>query len=1166
MYFNFKGCGLQSNRKYAVKRVLVNVTWIFAFATTNPSFSQQESQKVDPAIIGHFESAVRPLLLDRCSSCHGADTREGSLRLDTADGLTTGGMSGPVVIPGEPDRSLLIQAVQRLGDLKMPPEEDDRLTGTEIQKLIQWVEQGAVWPSYQDVPPTTTHTLFSPEQKAFWSFQPVGNPPIPTVNTKHWPATPVDCFVLSRLEKADLQPAPLASKQTWLRRISLNLLGLPPSVREVDKFLTDTSPHAKSKVVDRLLASPHYGERWARYWLDIARYSDTLGQEADWILRYAWRYRDYIIRAYNEDKPYREFIIEQIAGDLLPPSEDPKRVLDQIIASGFLMFSPKATAEADKELMKLDIVDEQIDVMGRAFMSLTIACARCHDHKFDPIPTVDYYSLAGIFRSTKTMVDSESTSMWSEIAVPYVRSSTEQRKINQLTDKIQLTKQQMDARRTTVDVAQMEWERQLLAATQTAKTPASDRLHEILLTPVSHRTFDQQRDLEITVLVNPKSIVSTPETVPGLHAWYPIASLAQENQKVGSPVFVWRDKGPHGLDLKKESSDQTTPPIYISPGFQNGPALQFSQNTDELKTSENFGLHGDVSYTTFFVAEFHLEDPPIQNIQTAYLFGTDKGQGTIQFFEIDSQTTKYRLDIGSASGQDAETTSLAQNVPVIVSARKQSRKPIHTTKISVNGVPQQVTGSDLSINVLPGPLHLGYATLKVSAPMDVAEMVVFNRALDDVEEQAIGYYLSQKYGLKSNYEHVLSDGTVQVVTIAPEARNEKQRQLLREYYLTRHDKPYREASKQQTVLQAELRDLYAPNESIMVLAPQEQEKPSDLRVYRRGNYNTPGKRAPRRFLQIIEGTDQPPIETNASGRLELARWIANPDHPLTSRVMVNRIWKGHFGTGIVASSDNFGALGAKPTHPQLLDWLSRHFVENNGSVKKLHRVILLSNTYGQSHTTNSRAVKIDPENQWLWRMPRRRLEAEPLRDTMLALSGRLDETLHGTFNDWFGPYATVVDKKRGLVALAKPSRDILAYTTGRRSIYLPVSRNQLFEMFSLFDYSDPSAVMADRADSTVAPQSLFMMNNKIVREDAENFARRLLAMSNLDDEQRVRLASQMAFTRETAEDEVREAIEYLTWYTNTKEQQGMAPEPSQLAAWQSYCQLLFCQNEFIYVD
>ena len=1117
------------------------------------------------AQVEYFESKVRPLLIERCTACHGAENQESSLRLDTAEGLMAGGESGPVVIASDPDHSLLIQAVRGKGDLKMPPDGEDPLTPEEIQALVHWIKQGANWPGYQAANSNPPDSTFTKEQKSFWAFQAVSDPSLPDVSQKQWSTSPLDRFILARLEENNLQPAPSATPNTWLRRVMFNIIGLPPTLEELDHFANDRSPDAKSRVVDRLLASPHYGERWGRHWLDVARYADTLGQEADWILRYAWCYRDYVVNAFNTDKPYSDFVIEQIAGDLLPDAEDRNLTNERIIASGFLMFSPKATAEADKELMKLDVVDEQIDVTSRAFMGLTVACARCHDHKFDPIPTIDYYSLAGIFRSTKTMVDEQSTSMWSEYDIPRAFSETENQVFSDLTKAIAEQKEIMAECEASDITNQANWEKQLKTAMRADKPIDRDAIQNILSLPISKRSSDQQQLVEIASLKDPDSITTVPPLVSGLHAWYAIDSLAQNQLKHDAPVSRWQDQGPHGFHLKN-SSPKTTKPHFSQTGFVDGPSLKYSLLTDELKTEQNFGLEGDPSYTVFLTAEFHLKDPQTPTSQIAFLFGTDKGAGTIQFLEFDSNSIQHRLDIGSAGSQDATTTTLTQNVPVIISVRKQAKQPINTTTITVNGSPQDVSGSSSGLDILAGPLFLGYGSNNFSPAMDVAELIVYDRNLNDNEERAIGHYLSQKYNLETKYSSSITSSIVQLTTIPSPSRTTEQRDKLRRYFLRHHDPVYQNAINQLSEFGAKLSKLEKSKSTITVMAPQEQETPADLRVYQRGNYNTPGAHAPRRFLQIIEGEGHAPIDTPQSGRLELAQWIAQKNHPLTWRVIVNRLWKGHFGKGIVATSGNFGELGTRPTHPKLLDWMSHQLIINNGSLKKLHRMVLTSNSFGQAHIDDPRAAKIDPENHWLWRMPRRRLEAEPLRDSMLAISDRLDRQLTGTFQDWYAPYVDTVDLNRGLVALAKPSGTMAAYDSGRRSIYLPVSRNQLYDFFSLFDYTDPSAVMADRVESTVAPQSLFLLNNKMVRREALHFAKRLLDNPSGNDIQRLNQAARMTLAKNASDEEIREGIEFLTEYTSHRQQNGVDAQQSKLEAWQSYCQLLFCQNEFLYLE
>ena len=1143
-----------------VRRMLpVGLVVIALAGTESPStlLPAADVAKPDAKLVEHFERRVRPLLVEHCVTCHGPSKQKASLRLDSAEGLFKGGESGPVVVPGEPDKSRIIQAVRRVDGLEMPP--DQKLDDRRIAALVAWVKQGAVWPGYQGgTPARESGQTFTPEQKSYWAFQPVRDWALPVVQKTGWPSSPIDCFILARLEQNHLGPTPPADKRTWLRRVSFGLCGLPPIVEEIDAFARDESPDAHAKVVDRLLASPHYGERWGRHWLDVVRYSDTTGQEADWIMRYAWRYRDYVIHAFNIDKPYDRFVVEQLAGDLLPTLDDPEEYLQQVVAPGFLMLSPKETAEADKERMILDIVDEQIDATGRAFMGLTIACARCHDHKFDPIPTLDYYSLAGVFRSTRTMVDRESTSMWSEYELPPVPSAEQRQQHDTLAGRIDNLQQQLTERRGQVNADQVAWEQQLVAAvSDPAQTPDRAAIREIRGIPPQRRNTRQQHALEVAILADPKTVVRAPDEITGLHAWYQVNSLALAD---GDEVTSWIDESLNTYDLGA-APEPTTRPKYTSTGFNGGPSVNYSRVADELRTAGEIGLTGDLSYTVFLAAEFHLPDSPQPPNQFAWHIGRIDGPGSVQCLELDSTQVKHRLDIASGSSRDAETTSLTQNVPLIVSVRKEAGERIDTTSIRVGGVDQAVTGSKRGIDVREGPLMVGLGSPGFTPLMDVAELIMFNRVLSDEEENAVGLYLSEKYALQTAY----AASPVGLVSTAPENRTHQEQQSLRDYYARTHDGPYRTLSAQQTRLRRQLKALTNSQVLTMVMAPTDEAEPSDLPVYLRGDYNHPGRPAPRRFLQIIAGEDQAPIRTKGSGRLELARWIADARHPLTARVMVNRIWQGHFGNGLVRTSDNFGVLGGKPSHPELLDWLAARFVESGWSIKAMQRLIILSGTARQA-SRGSAAAGVDPDNRLLSRMPRRRLEVEPIRDAMLAASDQLDRTVGGEIVGWWKEAQTVIDEKRGLIAFAELATDITAYESARRSVYLPVSRNQLYEMFVLFDYADASSVLPKREETTVAPQALFMLNNTLVRRRAKQFAESLLAVLHATDQERMRLAHLKAFARSPTDVELNEGIKFLNGYIEAEAGSGHSREESRYSAWQSYCQLLFCENEFVYVD
>ena len=384
-----------------------------------------------PAVAGEqaafFESKIRPLLAAKCFSCHGEQSQRGGLRLDSRESVMMGGKGGAAVIAGEPEKSRLISAVHYDGALKMPP--TGKLREEEIAALAAWVKMGAPWPAA--VPVTggaakgqALDMKITDAQRNFWSFRPVVKPPPPPVKNSRWCLNPVDRFVLAKLEAKGLKPAPAADRRALIRRVTFDLIGLPPSPEEVEAFVSDRSPDAWEKVVDRLLASPHYGERWGRHWLDVVRYADSNGLDENVAFANAYRYRDYVVKSFNQDKPYTEFLCEQLAGDLMPYSSDEQRN-DRLTATGFLALGPKLLAEPDKPKMVMDIVDEQIEVTSKAFLGLTVTCARCHNHKFDPIPTKDYYALAGIFKSTKTMASLNTVAMWQERPLLSKLSETE---------------------------------------------------------------------------------------------------------------------------------------------------------------------------------------------------------------------------------------------------------------------------------------------------------------------------------------------------------------------------------------------------------------------------------------------------------------------------------------------------------------------------------------------------------------------------------------------------------------------------------------------------------------------------------------------------------------------------------------------------------------------
>ena len=772
-----------------------------------------------------FEADVRPVLVEHCHKCHGPTKEWAGLRLDSREAMLRGGDSGPAIIPGEPNKSLLIRAIRHEDpNLKMP--EEGKLTDRQIIDLVRWVELGAPFPASQ---PATVRT----RSHNHWAFQPLTDAVVPTLEQPAAAESAIDQFVLARLESQNLVPAPVADKQVLIRRVTFNLIGLPPTPDEVTTFVTDDRPDAFARVVDRLLASPAYGERWGRHWLDVARYADSNGLDENIAHGNAWKYRDYVVDAFNRDKPLDRFIVEQLAGDLLAPVDESNRH-ENLIATGLISIGPKVLAEVNEAKMQMDIIDEQIDTVGRVFLGLTLGCARCHDHKFDPIDTADYYGLAGIFKSTRTMETYTKVAKWHEHRLPSAAATAMQA--------------QYDA-----DLAA----RKQAVADFVAKA-------------------DQQ------VRDNLEAEAKPPENLETL---YPEATKA---------------------DLKKLR--------------------------DELATLE--------------------KTPP---------------------------------DLPAAMGVTEDRIT------------------------------------DVAIQIRGNPLKLG----------DVV---------------------------------------------------------------------------------------------------------------------------PRRTPPVIRNLPTPEFSATESGRRQLAEWLTSPAHPLTSRVIVNRIWRWHFGQGLVRTTDNFGLLGEAPSHPELLDWVARRFVRDGWSQKRLHRLLLGSSTYQRSSSPSEELVSHDPENRLLGRSNLRRLEAEEIRDSLLSVSGQLDSTIGGTL---------LKVKNRGYL-FDHTSIDLSDYSSRRRSLYLPVIRNNVFDVFQLLNFPDPAVPTGDRTTTTVAPQALLMMNSEFVMQSAELFASQFLAETD-DDQKRVARMYAVAYAREPSAMELNESLSFLSKINESLAQTDSDAVHRRIQSWTILCHTMLASNEFIYV-
>ena len=728
-----------------------------------------------------FENKIRPVLSQNCYKCHSVTSEKvkGGLLLDSREATLKGGETGPAVVPGNLDQSLLIKAVRYDDpDLQMPPK-GKKLSDEQIADLEQWVKMGA--------PDPRTATLAQKEWKAsskdHWAWQPLTKPAVPDVKNSAWGKTPVDNFILTKLESKNLTPNPIADKRTLIRRASFDLIGLPPTPEEVEAFVKDESLDAFAKVVDRLLASPHYGERWGRHWLDVARYSDTKGmvkrQREDPHSPYAWTYRDYVIKSFNDDKPYNIFIIEQLAADKLPAT---KSNPTNLTALGFLTVGERFMG------MQQDVLNDRIDVVTKGFLGLTVSCARCHDHKFDPIPTKDYYSLHGIFAST-------------------VEPSVE---------------------------------------TVIQKLPNTAEYHDY---------YKQRTDLE----------------------------------------------------RKKDE---------IESKFQ---AARRTRDREQIKTLQR------------------------------------------ELRENAGQTTRLEMT------------------------------------------------------------H--------------------------------------------------------------------------------------------------------PGAVVRAMAVQDAGRPKNSPVFIRGEAENKGDIVPRQFLEVIAGTTRQPF-TNGSGRLELAHAIINKSNPLTPRVMINRIWQHHFGAGIVTTPDDFGTMSEPPSHPELLDYLASRFQDEGWSIKKIHRLIMLSSVYQQTTTDNPRYAQVDPYNRLLWRANIQRLEFESLRDSLLAIGGSLDTKLYGR----------PIDLERNL-------------DSTRRTIYGVVDRSDLLDAFVNFDFANPDMVSGKRYETSVPQQALFLMNSPVVIEQAKKLVALKEFGESKDDNARIQFLYERIYQRLPKPEETQLALEFIAQSPVAEkpaEVKKESPEPKRL--------------------
>jgi hypothetical protein len=1010
-------------------------------------------------------------------------------------------------------------------------------------------------------------------EEPFWSFQPIRAVTPPTVQLTAWGQSPIDRYILAGLEKRGLTPAPAADRRTLLRRATFDLTGLPPTPEEIDAFLTDSAPDAFAKVIERLLASPQYGERWGRHWLDVVRYADArdliqLPAESDF--REAWRYRDWVVNSFNRDLPYDQFVMQQVAGDLLQPADTNRIDADALVATGLLAIADFVPGDVDKQQMIADYVNDQIDVVGRAFLGLTLACARCHDHKFDPITIEDYYSLAGIFFSTRLVPGplKGNTPLVRVPLMPAVEIAALQ--AGQTRDKARLVELTRDIGLLGEREYHAYLERQVDSQTARYLLAAWEFVHPPAGQPRPDAAeFSKSRELDAGILARWVVYLEEP------HALSALTELRSATDKTVAEVRA------REVAQKLSAAAAVRDPVVKS--FLESELLRLQSYDRRIATNATQRVTGWPNWGNGPSQAVAVPDVPTPAIAKETLAGrattllhfsgNELLQVPLTVPAVGTLFVVFRPDPAGVPGQRLigwEDASVGQHGFGIMTDAVGSLQAI----LRRNGA-----NGDVSLPASPRtPEMSGFHVVCVTWGPDgvtvfrQGQLLGNNKGLDSVSSDPAITALrigGPGSGASPRFQGDLAELRVYRVPLDTQARTRIEAELLErwctpnenpepssdlvlEFYeeLVSAQSPFRlEPGDRDKVLPADFQTRLAelrkefetlqkkkPIDIPQAVAVQDGGPPGtphegfrDAHVYLRGNHTKSGKVVPRGIPQVLAGT-QPLIIREGSGRRELAKWLASPENPLTARVMVNRIWQHHFGVGLVSTSANFGDMGERPSHPELLDDLAARFIAAGWSVKAMHRLIMLSSVYQQNSAPNAAGLAADPENRLLWRANRRRLEAEALRDSLLSVAGRLDRTTGGP----------------GFQDLATP----------RRTLYLMAVRTgaKTAEFGSLFDAADCTGIVERRFESIVAPQALFLMNDPSVTELAKALAQRVAReVPEGNDRQRIGRLYEITLGRPPRDVEVEIGLQ-------------LVGDPKQPEAWASYCRVILCTNEFLFVD
>ena len=997
------------------------IAWIAALIPLHASLFGKDAPATAQGI-EFFEKEIRPLFAENCYKCHSVNAKrlEAGLMLDSLASQLKGGDSGPAIVPGNAEKSLLVKAV-RYEDFEMPPK--GKLPAGKVDALVKWINMGAPWPEEPAPVANKERRGFDLEgrQEAFWLWQPVAKADPPKVNNVNWPKNAIDRHILAGLEKAGLQPSTDADRSALLRRLSFDLIGLPPSAEEVEAFLADKSEGALGKAVDKLLASPHFGERWGRHWLDLVRYAESRGHEFDNDAPNAHQYRDYVIRALNTDVPYDQFIREHIAGDLVkePRLHPTAKFNESILGTGFWFLGEWVHSPVDIRKDEADRFDNMIDVMSKTFLGVTVACARCHDHKFDAISTADYYALTGFLQSS--------------------------------------------------DYRQVRFE-----------------------------------SMEHNARIGKE--------------------LAKVDRKYGGQVHKLLEKG--GIQPPKPSKPLDDDAIlldygnlpqghFLQDGYifgqqprQRGEAFLVQGKTPQIRIAK----HGKASSDPAWSGLVAITEGAIQNRDA--LAKIPKSGRTLR-------TPTFEVKHGSVSclveGAGHVVACVDSHRLVAGPLHKQTIKPIKANQRWVTLNLARYKGHRIHLEFTPSE-KAQLSVRMVTQGLDTAGLAELDRRLADSDKVHIRYAQAA--------EDLLSGASFSEATKILQGWQQERSRVAKRIQLKSRVAPA-------------MLDGTGEDDHILI----------------RGNASKPGKIEPRHFLSAISGDSPMPIKAG-SGRLELAAQINDPENPLTSRVIVNRIWHHLLGRGIVPTVDDFGVLGQRPTHPELLDHLATRFLADGRSLKGMIKYIVLSRTYQMSSQPDPKAMDADPKNLLWHHRPPKRLQGEAIRDSLLALSGELDRTL-------FGPpvpiHLTGFMDGRG-----RPKKNGPLDGAGRRSIYTAVRRNFLSPFMLAFDTPVPFSTMGRRNSSNVPAQALILLNDPLVVEMSSKWAGRALKeipqRGSATTSKRVEWLYLSAFGRHPTAQEARVAQQYIS--SKATEYKVAAEDPG---LWADFAHVLVNTKEFIFL-